>query len=350
MGNKIIENFNKRRQEQLDDHWSDLYTFLTSIEPEDLTWDSADYGEQEEHPTDYDEAMSDLREMVGLEKLKSDLEKVFTHVRFNQLRESYGLPGSSNGAHHMLFYGNPGTGKTTVAKHIGKIFHAMGLLTDGDVIVTDRSKLVGRYLGETETNMKELLEEAEGKVLFIDEAYSLFVNDSERSDFGHRVIESLLPKMAEENPNMLIIMAGYEDELNQMVKINPGLQGRFAHKMHFSDYTADELMRIAQLVLEQDQFELEETAREYLHDTIREAVAHKSRLFSNARWVGQYVHNGILPAMAERVMKSGKTDERTCQLILRSDIETAWAEYAPKESGNVQIGFQLSRGQKEKKP
>ena len=350
VGNKIIENFNKRRQEQLDDHWSDLYTFLTSIEPEDLDWDTPDDEEQEESPTDYDEAMSDLREMVGLEKLKSDLEKVFTHVRFNQLRKSYGLPGSSNGAHHMLFYGNPGTGKTTVAKHIGKIFHAMGLLTDGDVIVTDRSKLVGRYLGETETNMKELLEEAEGKVLFIDEAYSLFVNDSERSDFGHRVIESLLPKMAEEDPNMLIIMAGYEDELNQMVKINPGLQGRFAHKMHFSDYTADELMRIAQLVLEQDRYELEETAREYLHDTIREAVAHKSRLFSNARWVGQYVHNGILPAMAERVMKSGKADERACQFILKSDIETAWAEYAPKESVNVPIGFQFPGSQKEKNP
>ena len=350
VGIEIVKNFNKRRQEHLDDHWSDLYTFLTSIEPEDLTWDFSDNAEIEEQPTAYDEAMSDLRKMVGLEKLKSDLEKIFTHVRFNQLRESYGLPGSSNNAHHMLFYGNPGTGKTTVAKHIGKIFHAMGLLTDGDVIVTDRSNLVGRYLGETETNMKELLEEAEGKVLFIDEAYSLFVNDSERSDFGHRVIESLLPKMAEENPNMLIIMAGYEDELNNMVKINPGLRGRFAHKIHFDDYSADELTRIAQLVIKQDRYELDETAKDYLHDTITEAVAHKSRLFGNARWVGQYVHNGILPAMAERVMTSGNADERTCQLILKSDIEKAWEEYAPKESGNVQIGFLLPGVQKEKNP
>ena len=349
VADEIVENFNKRRQEQLDDHWSDLHTFLTCLEPEDLTWDSNE-GEQEEHLSAYDEAMSDLRAMVGLEKLKDEMEKIFTHVRFNQLRESFDLPSNSNCAHHMLFYGNPGTGKTTVAKHIGKIFHAMGLLTDGDVIVTDRSKLVGRYLGETETNMKELLEEAEGKVLFIDEAYSLFVNDSERSDFGHRVIESLLPKMAEENPNMLIIMAGYEDELNQMVKINPGLQGRFAHRLHFGDYSADELMRIALLVLEQDQYELEESARHYLYDTISEAIAHKSRLFSNARWVGQYVRNGILPAMAERVMKSAKADAQTCQLILRADIEKAWPDFAPKENKNVPIGFQVSGSQKSKKP
>ena len=103
-------------------------------------------------------------------------------------------------------------------------------------------------------------------------------------------------------------------------------------------------------MLKQERYELNETAKDYLHDTITEAVANKSRLFGNARWVGQYVHNGILPAMAERVMTSGKADERTCQLILKSDIEKAWAEYAPKESRNVQIGFQLPGVQKEKNP
>lgn len=337
---EIIVNFNKRRQAEFDSNWDNLQSFLTTLEPSDLNWSmNPEICEEEMSP--YQKAMSSLRNMIGLEKLKNGIDSIFTNVRFNQLRESHGLPNNSSKSHHMLFFGNPGTGKTTVAKHIGKIFHSMGLLSDGDVIVTDRSKMVGRYLGETETKMQELLEEAEGKVLFIDEAYSLFVNDSEHSDFGHRVIESLLPKMAEENPNMLIIMAGYEKELNRMVSVNPGLCGRFAHSLHFDDYSAAELMDIAMLELNRDKYLLDEAAHAYFLSTIEDAVAHKGPLFSNARWVVQYVQNGILPAMAERVMAKRDICASDCQLIIREDIEKAWPNFDPSKGKDhkKRVGF-----------
>jgi len=337
---EIIVNFNKRRQAEFDSHWDNLHSFLTTLEPADLNWNQTPQVCEEVGP--YQKAMSSLRGMIGLGKLKDEIDKIFTNVRFNQLREMHGLPCNSSKSHHMLFFGNPGTGKTTVAKHIGKIFHSMGLLSDGDVIVTDRSKMVGRYLGETETKMQELLEEAEGKVLFIDEAYSLFIDDSERSDFGHRVIESLLPKMAEENPNMLIIMAGYEKELDRMVNVNPGLRGRFAHSLHFDDYSAAELLEIAMLEFDRGQYLLDEATRAYFLSTIENAVANKGPLFSNARWVMQYVQNGILPAMAERVMAMKDVCASDFQLILREDIEKSWPKFDPSKSKGQKkrVGFQ----------
>ena len=136
----------------------------------------------------------------------------------------------------MVFTGNPGTGKTTVAQMVGRVFHSLGILSKGGVIVTERSKLVGRYIGDTENNMQALLEQAKGNVLFIDEAYNLYDGGDTKKDYGHRVIESLLTVLSQKNPDLIVILAGYEKEMMNMLETNPGMKGRFPYHFHCRIY------------------------------------------------------------------------------------------------------------------
>ena len=236
----------------------------------------------------------------------------------------------------MIFTGMPGTGKTTVARMVGRIFHSMGLLSIGDVIEVERSMMIGRYIGETEQKMVDLLERAKGNVLFIDEAYSLCDNnEGDRKDYGCRALECLLTMLSEKNPDVIVIMAGYEKEMNQMLELNPGMKGRFPYKFNFEDYNSDELFRIACNLLEREEYVLTSEAEMLLKDTIAETVAHKDAFFHNARWVEQYIHEGILPAMSDRVMAM------SCRLETRELFQTI-------EAVDVRIAFQrMSHPKKE---
>lgn len=283
---------------------------------------------------DFNESIAELNAMVGLNALKKSMITTFNHTRFDERRKKWGLPVSVKGGHHMIFTGNPGTGKTTVAKMVGRIFHSMGLLSIGDVIEVERSTMIGRYIGETEQKMMELLERAKGNVLFIDEAYSLCDNnEGDRKDYGCRALECLLTMLSEKNPDVIVIMAGYEKEMNQMLELNPGMKGRFPYKFNFEDYNSDELFRIACNLLEREEYVLTSEAEMLLKDTIAETVAHKDAFFHNARWVEQYIHEGILPAMSDRVMAM------PCRLETRELFQTI-------EAVDVQIAFQRIKPQK----
>lgn len=276
----------------------------------------------------FDKCIEDLNEMVGLEKLKKEIATTFNYVRFNTVRRNLGLKADIGTSHHMIFTGNPGTGKTTVAKKIGKIYHSLGLLSKGEVIVTERSKMVGRYIGETEQNMLALLEEARGNVLFVDEAYTLCDLSDDRKDYGHHALESLLTVLSQKNPDMLIIFAGYENEINRMLQVNQGLAGRFPYHFHFDDYSADELMQIACVLLENADYVLSEEAAKMLRSTIEESVKHKDENFSNARWITQYVTNGIIPAMGQRVLAGGvRLTREVCQTVEVADVKRAYEKY-----------------------
>ncbi len=285
--------------------------------------------------------MAELNDMVGLAELKAGMEIMLQQLMFNKLRSDMGLPSDNTASHHMLFVGNPGTGKTSVAKLMGKVFKMLGILSDGEVVVADRKELVRQYIGETEEHMKEVLESARGKVLFIDEAYSLFSDTDGRKDCGYRVIESLLPVMAEPNPNMVVIMAGYERGMEHLLAANQGLKSRFSHTWHFADYTADELHQIACNELQRQCFCLDTEADRCLSDLCRRMVVNKDRDFANARWVKQVVCNGMLPAMAQRVMTAAlETDENLLTIIRKADVQHAARLYGPKENPTTRrIGF-----------
>lgn len=292
--------------------------------------------------TSLDEAMKELNAMVGLNSIKKSIITLSNRMRFYAERRQLGLSTTDDASYHAIFTGNPGTGKTTVAKLLGRIYHSLGLLSRGEVICADRSTMIGRYIGETEEIMKHLLQEARGNVLFVDEAYTLY-NKNDDKDFGRHAIEALLDVLSQRRPDMLIVFAGYQEEMDQLMTMNPGLQGRFPYKFCFNDYNATELMQIAEEILRKDQYELTAEAHNLLLRKIGEATASSDEHFSNARWIGQLVRNGIIPAMADRMSKTPHTLERSFyQRIECSDIQAAFEQFSPRSKEMHQrraIGF-----------
>ena len=267
--------------------------------------------------------MEALNSMVGLTALKQALSDMFVRVKFDELRRSRGyLADGCN--YHMVFTGNPGTGKTTVAKLMAPIFHQMGVISKGGLIVADRTTLVGKYIGHTEDKIKQLLSDARGNVLFIDEAYSLCDDTNDRRDYGYRAVECLLATLSQKNPDMVVILAGYKDEMERLMGANTGLMSRFPNVFHFDDYTSDELHQIAGNKLDRDGFHLTPEADRSLHKAMEQMVAAKYKDFSNARLAEQFVDNYIIQAMANRVMAGDLTDNGVLELVQLADVEKAY--------------------------
>ena len=289
--------------------------------------------------SEFEDSIRELNEMVGLDDIKKSISTMANQSRFFIERIKAGFHTSNKAAQHAIFTGNPGTGKTTVARMLGKIYHSIGLLSKGDVICADRTRLVGRYIGETEENMKAVLEEARGNVLFIDEAYNLYKGTVDRKDYGAKVIDSLLTVLSQPNPDLVIIFAGYEKEMDAMLTSNPGLMGRFPYKYRFSDYDADQLMEIALHIFAKDDYVIANDAKTILQQKISETLAQRTKNFGNARWVEQFIRNGIIPAMANRVILEPVKD---FQHILASDVEEGYKKFNPRMielKPRRQVGF-----------
>lgn len=272
----------------------------------------------------FDDVLGELDAMVGLADIKGCIATLSHRMRFFAERRRLGLPTSDGATFHAIFTGNPGTGKTTVARLLGRVWHALGLLSRGEVVCVDRSRIIGRYVGQTEENMSQILREARGNVLFIDEAYTLYNGDDSR-DFGRHAVECLLDVLSRKDPDMLIVFAGYQKEMDNLMSMNPGLVGRFPYKFHFPDYDADELVEIAGRILAADQYVLTDEAASFLMRSVQDTLANRTPHFGNARWVGQYVRNGIIPALADRVSAQphvmGSDAYRQVEL---ADVQTAY--------------------------
>lgn len=277
----------------------------------------------------FEESIRELNAMIGLDDIKQGIRTMANNARLFLERRRRGLKTSDDMVFHSIFTGNPGTGKTTVARMLGKIYHSLGLLSKGDVIVADRTRLVGQYIGQTEDNMKVVLEEARGNVLFIDEAYTLYTGADDKKDFGMRVVESLLTVLSQPNPDMLVVFAGYTKEMDALLSTNPGLSSRFAYRYLFKDYTCEQLMLIARRLFERDEYILTDEAEAELKDDISQTLQQKQANFGNARWIEQFVKNGIIPTMADRVFSTGSDDFQT---IEASDVAEAFEKFSPKAS------------------
>ncbi len=261
--------------------------------------------------TEEDECMKaekELNGMVGLQRVKEDIREARLMAAFNLKRMELCLQKDNEQRNHMLFLGNPGTGKTTVAKLIGKMYHGMGMLSKGHTVETNRAMLVGEYIGMTEKNTMQAIEDARGGVLFIDEAYTLLTSEDDTKDFGKEVINALLTVLSEPEPDMIIIMAGYEDKMLNMLKTNPGLKDRFPLTFHFDDYSADELMEIACRMLRNGNYNLTDEAYRCLKELIGKASTQRDAYFGNGRWVHNLIYQGIIKSMAKRVMTTTPPD------------------------------------------
>ena len=314
---KLINTLRKKVFEIYKSTHANVSKHLTTIYPDDIELSIKIHNVD----SSFAQSIAQLDAMIGLENVKQNIKNTFSWIQFNRSRAELGLPFQKESPHHMIFTGNPGTGKTTVAKLIGKIYHSLGILSKGDVIVTERSKLVGQWIGETEKNVTEVLRMAKGNVLFIDEAYTLCDSKKDRRDFGYRVIESLLTVLAQENPDMIVVLAGYETEMNLMMDCNIGLKGRFPYKLNFADYSVDELLLIGKSLFDKEEYILTAEAQKLWHTFIFDTYENRDKYFSNARWITQMIKNELLHIVAKRILHHPDMKNRKFyQTIEKEDI------------------------------
>ena len=254
----------------------------------------------------FEQLFEKLDKLIGLQQIKNKIREHAKYIEFVKLRKLKGFREEDPLHTHLVFTGNPGTGKTTVAKMMGMLYKKMGLLSKGHVVEVDRADLVGEYIGQTAPKVKEALEKARGGVLFIDEAYALARANDDNKDFGKEVVEMLIKEMSNGKGDISIIVAGYPKEMNHFINSNPGLKSRFKHIFEFPDYLPQELIEIARYMAKLKEVEFSETALPLLHSLITEAYRDRDRTFGNARFVFDLVDKAKIN-MALRVMqKPGK--------------------------------------------
>lgn len=263
---------------------------------------------------DYKKSLAKIHRMVGLKQLKKSISDHLNFVNLVRLRSEQGIH-TTLPPMHMIFTGNPGTGKTTVADFIGEIYASLGLLSKGNVVRVERSDFMDTRVGGTELKTKAILKSAEGNVLFIDEAYSLLKENESSNDFGSRVIETLLTSLSREETDMLVIMAGYPKEMEKLLESNPGLKSRFPYIFHFEDYTADELMEIAKGVARKDGYCFSVAAAKALKALITKEVQHKDHHFGNGRFVTRLISTKIIPAMSSRLAELPESKLRNKRIL-----------------------------------
>lgn len=253
------------------------------------------------------ELLAELDQLVGLANVKAEVRRLSSLLQVQQLRAERGMPIIET-SHHLVFTGNPGTGKTTVARLLSQIFHAVGVVTQGHLVETDRSKLVAGFVGQTALKTHTALESALGGMLLVDEAYALARGGE--NDFGLEAIDTLVKFMEDHRDDIAIVAAGYPAEMNDFINSNPGLKSRFTRTINFPDYTEDELVRIFLQLGEKNQYSLSDDALLRVRHFI--AAEPRTRGFGNAR----YVRNLFETAIAHQAVRLAPlTDPSDEQLI-----------------------------------
>ncbi len=264
------------------------------------------------------------RELIALAPVKTRLREISALLVVDHLRQQAGLT-AARPTLHMCFTGNPGTGNTTVAMRMADILHRLGYIDRNHVVAVTRDDLVGQYVGHTAPKTKEVLKRAYGGVLFIDEAYYLYRPENER-DYGVEAIEILLQVMENERERLVVVLAGYKDRMDEFLRLNPGMSSRVAHHIDFPDYTIDELLAIARLMLDAESYEFADDAQDAFRSYLELRV--NQPLFAHAR----SVRNGLERArlrQANRVydgMRAGRAPTRSqlvrieAQDILQSSV------------------------------
>lgn len=275
--------------------------------------------EKEQNRSDIDKLIAELNSLVGLEKVKSEIQMLLQFVKIQELRRQQEI-STTKPSLHSVFYGSPGTGKTTVARLYGKMLSAMGLLSKGHLIETDRSGLIGGYVGQTPIKTDEKIKEALGGILFIDEAYSLKKGEDNSWDYGDEAIAILLKRMEDYRDDFVVIVAGYPEPMDKFLASNEGLRSRFNTYIHFDDYSPLEMAEIFKRLCKTENYIPNEEALEFVFTAIDYNYSIRDKSFGNAR----YVRNLFEAAIRNQALRIGSTvknpSPEDLRVILPSDI------------------------------
>lgn len=260
--------------------------------------------------------MDELNGMIGLKRVKTEVASLRNFVIVQKQREKSGLKGMKV-SYHCVFSGNPGTGKTTVARIVAGIYKELGILKKGHLVEVQRSDLVAEYVGQTAPKTNAKIDEALDGVLFIDEAYTL--SKGHENDFGKEAIDTLLKRMEDDRNRLVVILAGYKDEIKGFINSNPGLESRFNRYINFEDYSVDELVQIFLSNLRQAQYKITQDAFSSVQEMISQAVATKTPHFGNGRYV-RNLFEKIIQKQSDRLAQlSHPTKEQLC-IITEEDV------------------------------
>lgn len=260
----------------------------------------------------------EMSTLVGMDEMKRMIREIYAWIYINKKREEQGLTIGKQTL-HMMFKGNPGTGKTTVARLVGKLFNEMNVLSKGHLIEAERADLVGEYIGHTAQKTRDLIKKANGGVLFIDEAYSL-ARGGEK-DFGKEAIDTLVKHMEDKQHEFILILAGYSKEMNHFLSLNPGLQSRFPLIVNFPDYSVNELMEIAHQMLAKKEYLLSKDAELNLKEHLYHVkYTMNPRSFSNGRYVRNIIEKSIR-AQSMRLLMHEMYDRNDLLTLYSEDLK-----------------------------
>ncbi len=263
------------------------------------------------------EIEEEMNKLVGMDEMKKMVKEVYAWIYINKKREEQGLKAAKQSL-HMMFKGNPGTGKTTVARLLGKLFVQMNVLSKGHLIEAERADLVGEYIGHTAQKTRDLIKKSLGGILFIDEAYSL-ARGGEK-DFGKEAIDTLVKHMEDKQHEFVLILAGYSKEMDHFLSLNPGLYSRFPLVIDFPDYTVDQLMEIANRMMAEREYSFSREAEWKLRDHLTMLKnEQRPKTFSNGRYIRNIIEKSIR-SQAMRLLVNDDYDRQELLTIRTQDL------------------------------
>ncbi len=281
---------------------------------------------QEPEPT-AEELLAEMDALVGLDAVKKDIRTMINFLRVCKLRQERGMKVPEL-SYHMVFSGNPGTGKTTIARMMSKLYKAIGVLKEGQLVEVDRSGLIAGYQGQTAIKTAEVIQSAIGGVLFIDEAYSLVESDNDT--YGKECIATILKAMEDHRDELIVIVAGYDDLMEKFIDSNPGLKSRFNKYIHFPDYTGEEMEQIFLLQCKSNGYELEMEAQELLRAVFDDMYDTRDDNFGNGRTV-RNTFEKIINCQATRLASDMDITDEELRVLTLDDVK-AGLEMVPEET------------------